>query len=80
MAEQIVVIDTSILIDYFRKTDKIKSIWIQLLDKGYTFYISSITEYEVLVGATIPQLTFWNDVLKNIGILFFRSPCSENCC
>ena len=31
MANKIVLVDTSILIDYYRKTDKEKSVWINLV-------------------------------------------------
>lgn len=51
MEKKIVMVDTSILIDYFRKTDKTKSEWIQLVRQGYSFAISSITKYEIYTGA-----------------------------
>ncbi len=35
MADKVVLVDTSILIDYYRKTDKSKSIWLTLLHQGY---------------------------------------------
>jgi tRNA(fMet)-specific endonuclease VapC len=31
MADEVILIDTSILIDYYRKTDKHNSIWMQLV-------------------------------------------------
>ncbi|RYE54042.1 MAG: type II toxin-antitoxin system VapC family toxin, partial [Sphingobacteriales bacterium] len=31
------LVDTSILIDYYRKTDKEKTIWLSLVRKGYSF-------------------------------------------
>jgi hypothetical protein len=47
MADNVILVDTSILIDYYRKTDKVKSAWINLIDKGYEFAISVITKYEL---------------------------------
>ena len=44
MADITIMIDTSILIDYYRKTDKSNSVWISLVRKGYLFAISSITK------------------------------------
>lgn len=35
MAEKVVMVDTSILIDYYRKTDKNNSVWISLVREGY---------------------------------------------
>ena len=31
MADKVIVVDTSILIDYYRKTEKEKSIWIKII-------------------------------------------------
>lgn len=64
MAEKLVLADTSLLIDFFRKTDKSKSVLISLLKKGYTFCICVITEYEVYSGATDSQLEYWQSFLK----------------
>jgi tRNA(fMet)-specific endonuclease VapC len=43
MADSIILADTSILIDYFRKTDKANSKLIALFDQGYDFSVSAIT-------------------------------------
>lgn len=71
MAEKIVLVDTSILIDYFRKSDKSNSVLIKLLRQGFNFCISAITEYEIYSGATLSQLSFWDEALKNIRVLAF---------
>ncbi len=63
------MVDTSILIDYYRKTDKEKSVWINLVRQGYSFAISAVTKYEVYAGATPSQLTFWDSVFKAIIII-----------
>jgi predicted nucleic acid-binding protein len=69
MEDKIILVDTSILIDYYRKTDKEKSAWIALVRKGYSFAISVITKYEIYSGATQNQLTFWSTVLEAINII-----------
>ena len=69
MADITIMIDTSILIDYYRKTDKSNSVWISLVRKGYLFAISSITKYEIYSGANQQQLQFWNQVLEAIDVL-----------
>jgi len=63
MANKIILIDTSILIDYYRKTEKGKTVWINLVRQGYSFAISVITKYEIYSGATANQLMFWDNVL-----------------
>ncbi len=69
MADKIIVVDTSILIDYYRKTDKEKSIWISLVRRGYSFAISAVTKYEIYSGATASQLAFWDSILKAIAVM-----------
>lgn len=71
MADKIVLADTSILIDLFRKSDKNNSKFVQLALQGYQFQISAISEYEVYSGATISQLLFWDDLLQKINVLPF---------
>ncbi len=69
MADKIVMVDTSILIDYYRKTNKENSYWIGLVREGYKFAISSVTKYEIYTGATQSQLSFWDNVLQSVDIL-----------
>ncbi|MDB5156660.1 MAG: type toxin-antitoxin system VapC family toxin [Mucilaginibacter sp.] len=69
MADKIVLVDTSILIDYFRKSEKSNSTLIKLFNQGYDFCISAITEYEIYSGATESQLNFWEQILKYTQVL-----------
>jgi len=69
MAGKIVLADTSILIDYFRKTDKSKSRLIKLLDADYTFCISVITEYEIYSGASGHQMIYWEEFLQKTSVI-----------
>lgn len=55
MADKLVMLDTSVLIDFYRKTDKSNSVWIKLVKMGYSFCIASITKYELYSGATAIQ-------------------------
>ena len=71
MADKIILADTSILIDLFRKSKKVNSKFVQLAMEGYEFQISAITAYEVYSGATIGQLPFWDDLLEKIIVLPF---------
>ena len=65
------MIDTSILIDFYRKSDKTNSIWYKLVKQNYVFAVSTVTKYEIYAGATESQLEFWDSVFKNITILSF---------
>ena len=69
MADKVVLVDTSILIDYYRKTDKEKTIWIGLVRQGYSFAVSAVTKYEIYAGATTNQLAFWSNVFNAITVM-----------
>ena len=71
MEDNKLIIDTSILIDYFRKTDKEKSRLVQHFRKYQKIYISSITEFEIFNGATEAHKEFWDKMLTRITVLDF---------
>lgn len=77
MANKVILIDTSILIDYYRKTNKAKSVWIELINQEYQFAISVITKYELYSGATQSQILFWNSILASISIIPFNELCVD---
>ena len=73
MADKIILADTSILIDHFRKTVKSNSRLVSLYDEGYEFCISVITEFEIYSGAPDKQIEYWRELLKDIEVLNFDS-------
>lgn len=75
MADKITLADTSILINYYRKTDKANSVWVKLVRQGYRFFISAVTKYEIYSGATQSQLDFWNSILQAIEVITFDEAC-----
>jgi len=77
VADKIILLDTSILIDYYRKTNKANSAWVALIDKGYEFAISAITKYELYSGATQSQITFWDSILASISVISFDESCVD---
>lgn len=77
MADKIVLLDASILIDYYRKTDKNNSVLIGLVRQEYSFAVSVVTKYEIHTGATQSQLMFWNSVLQNITVIPFDEFCVD---
>ncbi len=77
MADKIILADTSILIDYFRKTDKVNAVMIALFDQGFDFSISAITHYEIYSGATALQLPFWTNLLSRTKVLPFDEAVAQ---
>ena len=63
------MVDSTILIDYFRKADKEKSALVKHSINYNSLYISCVTEFEVINGASPEQLSFWNNMLKGFTIL-----------
>lgn len=77
MADKTLVIDSTILIDYFRKTDKNNSRLVGHFKNYDSLYISSVTEFEVINGATPAHLQFWNQMLSRFIILDFDSKAAR---
>jgi len=72
-----ILLDTSILIEFFRKRDKSKSVLFQLADKHH-FSISAITAFEVKIGIqTQTQKDDYTILTKNIEILPVDHACIE---
>lgn len=76
MESNLILIDTSILIDFFRKTDKENATLVKLTKQGYTYSISSITDYEIYTGAALGQIDFWTTFLNKIEVLPFTKETS----
>jgi predicted nucleic acid-binding protein len=71
------VIDTSIFIDYLRAKNKAKT-RLQNLPDDAVIYVSSVTLYELYMGATTPQK--WVDIKKltdGITVLSFDQEVAE---
>ncbi|BAU55023.1 type II toxin-antitoxin system VapC family toxin [Mucilaginibacter gotjawali] len=74
MGEKLALLDTSILIEFFRKTNKANSRFYQLFDTFDLFSISVITEYEIFIGATSAiQKDYWKDFPERITIISLDS-------
>lgn len=71
-----ILIDTSILIDYFRKRDKEKTL-LYSLSFTYRFAISTVTEFEFFAGLSAIHLEFTNKLFANFLILPFDSTCPQ---
>ncbi len=69
--ERIVCLDTSVLLEYFRKKNKENTFLVKLLDQHDRFEITSITQFEINYGINPAQAGFWNSFLKEIKVLPF---------
>ena len=68
MADKILMVDTSLLLDHFRKTKREASRLYKRIDQFDQIAVSAVTEYEVLVGATPAQSAFWAELLSEFKI------------
>lgn len=67
MGKELICLDTSILIEYYRKKNKSKTKFVQL-SKNYSFAISVIVKFEILSGINENQQEFWEQVFKKFQI------------
>lgn len=77
MENEIICLDTSVLIDFYRKKVKEKSSFYQLTTKYNLFAASVITEFELLVGADTQQVEYWNKFFDRIILLPFDKAASN---
>jgi tRNA(fMet)-specific endonuclease VapC len=77
MADKKLMVDTTLLIDYFRKTDKNNAKLVTHFRNYTHLYISSITEFEVMNGAKQVHIDFWNGMLPRFIILDFDSKAAR---
>lgn len=73
--QSIILLDTSVLIDYFRKTKKEKTFFVELFEKYDSFAISVVTKFEIYIGSNDLQKEFWDSVFEN----FLIFPLTEDC-
>jgi predicted nucleic acid-binding protein len=66
-----VLIDTSVLIEYFRKQDKTKTFLYELAGKHSDIYASTITKFEIWVGNRPHQSVFWQNLFSSLKTLPF---------
>jgi len=77
MENEIILLDTSILIDFYRKKDKSKSHLYKLSENYSSFSISAITHFEIYIGAPAAQIEFWDNFFLNLTILPFDTEISK---
>ena len=75
---ELILLDTSILIDFFRKKDKSKSKFYSLTTKYTLFAVSVITEYEIFTGASDSTLEYWNIFFDQVMVLPLERITTQN--
>lgn len=73
MAHKKLMVDSTVLIEYFRKTDKRNARLTTHFIEYDELYISCITEFEIMSGVSPEHLLFWNQLLSRFKILDFDS-------
>ncbi len=68
-----ILIDTSVLIEYFRKQKKEETLLFKLIESNDELCISAITKYEIMVGNSSKQEAFWENVLSSLEVIEFGS-------
>jgi len=76
MENRLILLDTSILIDLFRRKAKENSFFYKLADSNHEFAVSTITRFEVFVGQHQNQNEFWENLFQSIKILDFDDHCA----
>jgi len=66
--ESIILLDSSVLIDYFRKVNKEKTFFYKLLSAYNGYAISVIVHYEIIKGSNQRQANFWNNIFADFFI------------
>lgn len=71
------MLDTSVLIEFYRKKNKTKSFFFELTQDYTHFVVSAITEYEIYIGSNPEQDNFWNSFFEQLTVLPFVSGTSQ---
>ena len=77
MEKQVICLDTSVLIDYFRKVNKTKSFFYELTKEHDLFAVSAITEYEIYFGSNAEQDLYWDEFFNKIVSLPYNSKANR---
>ncbi len=76
MEDKLILLDTSILIDLFRRKVKENSYFYQLSGKYQNFAVST-ARFEIFVGQTDNQNEFWDNFYDKVKIIVFDDECAQ---
>jgi predicted nucleic acid-binding protein len=71
------LLDSSVLIELFRKRNKQKTLFYRLAQKENDFFISSITSYEIGIGNRARHQNYWASISQHLTVLPFDKSCAE---
>lgn len=72
-----ILLDSSVIIELFRKQKKEKTVFFNLAQSEKDFCISSVTYFEVGIGNRSSHLDFWEDLLSVLSVLPFDIACAS---
>jgi tRNA(fMet)-specific endonuclease VapC len=68
--QRLTFVDSSVLIEYFRKSKKENSFFFKLLNKNFQgFAASVVVHFEIYKGANDKQITYWNNLFEDILVV-----------
>ncbi|MDP3915400.1 MAG: type II toxin-antitoxin system VapC family toxin [Bacteroidota bacterium] len=73
-----ILLDSSILIELFRKQDKAKTLFYKLSQTSVKLCISSITHYEIGIGNRKSHDEYWESLSMNLRVIPFDKACSNS--
>ena len=72
-----ILLDSSVLIELFRKQIKEKTLFYKISQTYDNFYISAITYYEIGIGNRKAHVEYWDTLLRQLTVLPFDAACSD---
>ncbi len=72
-----ILLDSSVLIDFFRKTNKKNTFFNRLASSQKRMSISSVTSYEVGIGNRKSHSDYWLHLCESFQVLSFDKASSE---
>ena len=73
-----ILLDSSVLIELFRKKDKKRTLFYTLSQSDTDLCISSITYYEIGIGNRKSHLEYWKLLTENLTVIPFDKACSDS--
>ncbi|MCF8358609.1 MAG: type II toxin-antitoxin system VapC family toxin [Prolixibacteraceae bacterium] len=71
-----ILLDSSVLIELFRKKDKKKTLFYNVSKEYENLCISSITYYEIGIGNRKSHFEYWKELSAHLTVIPFDKACS----
>lgn len=75
--ENIICLDSSTLIDHYRKKIKEKTFFYQLTKSYHGFVLPVTAHFEILVGSNAKQHSFWKNIFDDLLIIPYQPHINE---